>query len=84
MADARHPGVHQPLVTVQGGTARCTAYVAQHVTGPDAFAPGPGRDGSWLTRQLIELSVASSALTTDAGSGEKSSEGPKLWPWVIA
>ena len=84
MAHAGYPGVRQQVSAGQR-TALSTGSVTQHVDGP-----GRIRVRAWWTwffvsiDQLIVLRVASSALTIECGSGEKSSEGPNVCPPVIA
>ena len=56
----------------------------QKVNGPGRIRARARRTYFSSIGQLIEFRVASSALTTDCGSGEKSSEGPNVCPPVIA
>ena len=65
-------------------TGAAPARSTEHAHGPGRIRARARETWSVSNGQLIELSAASSALTTDCGSGEKSSEGPKVWPCVIA
>ena len=69
---------------VSAGKRGLMKPLLQQVNGPGRIRARARRTWFSSIGQLIEFRVASSALTTDCGSGEKSSEGPNVCPPVIA